>query len=126
MKKAKLKKSGLKGSSKDSPYKLQMIGTKVLVEEEPITLTADISSGLTPEVVEMLRSGSLLLPDQGKYMVEKYPYIGTILSVGNRCRKGLKPGDRIHFARQGVQRFDFQAKQFLVMDELDVHGYYND
>ena len=123
-KKATSQRVGLKDSSKDSPYKLQMVGTKVLVEEEPIELTADISSGLTPDVVEMIKAGSLLLPDQGKYMVEKYPYVGTILSIGSRCKKGLIAGERIHFARQGVQRFDHEGKQFLVMDEQDVHGFY--
>ena len=123
-KKVTSRKAGLKGSSKDSPYKLQMIGTKVLVEEEPIEMTADISSGLTPDVVEMLKSGKLCLPDAGEFMVNKFPFVGTILSVGGRCKRNLAIGERIHFARQGNQRFEHEGKQFLVMDEQDVHGFY--
>ena len=118
-------KAGLKDSNKDNPYSLVMIGTKVLVEEEAMELTADVASGLTKEVVEMIATSKLILPDAGEYMIKKFPFVGTVLSVGGRCKKGLKIGDRIHFARQGNQRFEHMGKQFLVMDEQDVHGYYN-
>lgn len=123
-KKAISPKAGSKVSNKDSFYKLQMIGTKILVEEEPMELTADVKSGLTKEVVEMISNNTLFLPDQGKYMVLKFPFAGTVLSVGGRCKRGLKVGDRIKFATRGNERIEHEGKQFLVMDEQDVHGIY--
>jgi len=115
-----------KSTSKDidSPYKLQMIGNKVLVEEEPIEATPDIKSGLTQDVVDAIASGKLILTDESRFALYKYPYKGTILSLGGRCKKGLKVGDRISFAQYGNHRFQFQGKQFLVMHEDDVHGTY--
>lgn len=114
---------GSKVSNEDSPYKLQVIGEKVLVEEEPIEATPDKATGLTKEVCESINSGKLLLPEVSEFALMKYPYKGTVLSVGERCRY-TKVGDRIHFAQFGVQRFEFQGKQFLVMHEADVHGFY--
>lgn len=115
-------KPGLRVSS-DSPYCLKVIGRKVLVEEEPIELTPDVGTGLTQEVVKMISEGKLVVPEDAKYAVEKFPFKGTVLSVGERC-KHIKVGDRIHFARGGVQRFQHEGKQFLVMHEEDVHGTY--
>lgn len=113
---------GSKASS-DSPYNLQMIGRKVLVEEEDLEATPDVKSGLTRDVCDALSSGKLVLSDESKFALFKYPYKGTVLSVGEKCRK-IKTGDRIHFASLGVQRFEFRGKQFLVMHEEDVHGTY--
>ena len=113
---------GLKDSS-DSPYQLKVIGRKILVEEEPIEITPDVGTGLTEDVVKMISGGKLVIPDVNKYALEKFPYKGTILSCGEKCRY-YKVGDRVHFARGGVQRFQFAGKQFLVMHEEDVHGKY--
>lgn len=117
-----LSKPGLKVSI-DSPHKLQMIGRKVLMEEEPMELTPDIKSGLTQDMMNLISSGKLLLPDEGKFMISKYPYRGTVLSVGEKC-KHVKVGDRVHFAPLGVHRFEFQGKQYLIAHEEDVHGTY--
>ena len=112
---------GLKGS--DSPYELKMIGHKVLMEEEPMEAVPDAKSGLTKEVCEAISEGRLVLSDQSEYALYKYPYKGTVLSVGERC-KYIKVGDRVHFAPLGVQRFEFRGKQFLITHEADVHGTY--
>lgn len=107
----------------DSPYTLKMVGRKVLVEEEALEITADVGTGLTEDVVKMISAGNLVLPDEAKYAIEKFPFKGTVLSAGSKC-KHVRVGDRIHFARLGVQRFQFQSKQYLVMHEEDVHGTY--
>ena len=112
---------GLKGS--DNPKYLQVIGNKVLVEEEPMVPTPDAGSGLTQEVCDALASGKLVLADESEFALIKYPYKGTVLSVGERC-KHVKVGDRIQFAHLGVQRFPFEGKQYLIMHEDDVHGNY--
>lgn len=112
---------GLKDS--DSPLRLQMIGDKVLVEEEPLEHTIDDASGLTESVVSSIKSGLIVLSDESKYAVMKYPFKGTVLSVGERVFS-IKVGDRIHFAPLGVQRFRFNGKQYLVMHKDDVHGKY--
>lgn len=101
-----------------------MVGNKVLMEEEAMELTPDIKSGLTQDVMDMVSSGKLVLPDEGRFMISKYPFRGTVLSVGDRC-KYVKVGDRIHFAPLGVHRFEFDGKQYLISHEDDVHGYYN-
>lgn len=119
---AKSSKPGSKDSS-DSPYNLKVLGEKVLVEEEPIDFQVDEASGLSEAVIDMLKSGKLALPDDGKYFASKYPCIGTVLSVGERVKK-VSVGDRIHFAQLGVQRFEFKGTKFLVMHEADVHGTY--
>lgn len=124
MKKAKLKKSGLK-VFEDSPYTLQVIGNKILVEEEPMEPTPDVKSGLTKDVCEAISSGKIILAEESKYALMKCPYKGTVLSVGERCKKGVKVGDRIHFAQLGTQRFQYKEKQFLIMHEEDVHGFYD-
>lgn len=100
-----------------------MLGKKVLVEEEPMEATPDAKSGLTQDVCDAISAGRLVLSGQSEYALMKYPYKGTVLSVGERC-KYTKVGDRIHFASLGVQRFEFRGKQFLVMHEDDVHGQY--
>jgi len=122
---SKMEKSSKPGSKdlSDSPFGLKMVGKKVLVKEEPLELTPDVGTGLTPEVVEMIKGGKLCLPDEGKYALEKFPFKGTVLSVGGQCKQ-IKVGDRVHFARLGVQRFQFKGEQFLVMHEDDVHGTY--
>lgn len=112
---------GLKDS--DSPYQLKMVGKKVLVEEEPLEATPDKGTGLTQEVCDAIKEGRLVLSDQSEYALMKYPFKGTVLSVGERC-KHTKVGDRVHFAPLGVQRFQFRGKQFLVMHEDDIHGTY--
>lgn len=112
---------GLKDS--DSPYQLKMIGHKVLMEEEPMEAVPDAKSGLTKEVCEAISEGRLVLSDQSEYALYKYPFKGTVLSVGERC-KYVKVGDRVHFAPLGVQRFEFRGKQFLITHESDVHGTY--
>src|SRR3990167_6872627 len=119
--KVKSRNLGLKDS--DSPYKLRMVGRKVLVEEEPMEATHDNASGLTKDVVEAIKNGKLVLSDQSEYALMKFPFRGTVLSVGEKC-KYTKAGDRIHFAPLGVQRFEFRGKQFLVMHEEDIHGFY--
>lgn len=100
-----------------------MLGEKVLMEEEPIELTPDIKSNITQGVCDLIESGKIILPDDGKFMISKFPYRGTVLSVGSRCRE-VKVGDRIHFAPMGVHRFEFEGKQYLISHERDVHGIY--
>lgn len=112
---------GLKDS--DSPYHLQMVGQKVLVEEEPMEATPDAKYGLTQDVCDALAAGRLVLSDQSEYALIKYPFRGTVLSVGGRCN-WVKVGYRILFAPFGVQRIEFRGKQFLIMNEEDVHGPY--
>lgn len=117
----KLKNPGLKDS--DSPYDLKMVGKKVLVEEEPIEATPDKGTGLTQDVCDAIKSGLLVLSDQSEFALMKFPFRGTVLSAGGQC-KYAKVGDRIHFAPLGVQRFQFRGKQFLVVHEDDIHGFY--
>ena len=123
-KKATSRKVGLKVSNEDSPYKLKVIGNKVLVEEEPMEPTVDVKSGLTQDVCDAISSGKIILAEESKFALTKCPYRGTVLSVGERC-KVVKVGDRIHFAQFGTQRFQYKDKQFLIMHEADVHGFYD-
>jgi len=118
----KSRSHGLKALN-DSPFKLQVVGEKVLVEEELLQPTPDKASGLTQDVCDAIASGKLVLAETSEYALLKYPYKGTVLSVGERC-KYTKVGDRVQFAQFGVQRFQFEGKQFLIMHEADIHGFY--
>lgn len=110
MKKAKSQKSSLKA-----------INDIVIVEEDAIETSYD--SGVSSTVSDAIKSGKLVIPDAYKNFSEKYPCKGTIVSVGNKCKYALSPGDRIIYARLGVQRYEHNGKMMCDVRECDIHGF---
>lgn len=108
MKTAKSKLSGLKA-----------FRDMVFVKEDPIEPTIDKASGLTESVVDSINSGKLFIPDTAQYALEKYPYRGEVISVGEKV-KIVSVGDRVIFGRLGGMRMNEGGEQFIALREMDI------
>ena len=111
MKKAKLKKFGLRA-----------LNDVLIIREDPIDWEHDKRSGLTKEVVDALKSSKLYVPDTAEDYVKKFPCTGIVLSVGSKCKFEIKAGDHVAYARLGVQRFKWEGENVCVVREADLHG----
>jgi hypothetical protein len=111
MKKAKLKKSSLTA-----------LNDLYIVEEDPMDVYQDSTSGLTADVTQALKDKKLFVPDAYEAFSTKFPCTGTIVSAGDKVRYKLEPGTRVVFARMGVQRYTFEGRTLCDVREADVHG----
>ena|SRR3990167_6948245 len=111
MKKVKLKKFGLKA-----------LNDVLIIKEDPVNWEYDKRSGLTEDVVEALKSSKLYVPETAEDYVKKFPCTGIVLSVGSKCKLGIKAGDHVAYARLGVQRFKWEGESVCVVREADLHG----
>lgn len=111
--------------------KLRGVGLKALndiliIEEDPVGLERDDRSGLTPDVIEALKSERLVLPDIATGFADKFPYTGTVISRGTECKiPDIEVGTRIMFPRLGGMRWQKDGKQFINISERDVHAILN-
>lgn len=101
---------------------LKAINDFVIVEEEPIQIEHDRDSGLTSEVVSAIKEGNLIIPDAYQDFAEKFPCRGKVISVGPNCHNGVKVGDKIIFARLGVQRIQDKGKVIVIVRGEDIHA----
>ena len=69
--------------------------------------------------------GTLIIPDAYEFFAKKFPCTGTILSMGAKTRFGLKVGERVVFARLGVQRYKVNGVDLCDVREADLHGTIN-
>lgn len=104
--------------------RLEAINDLVFVKEDPVEHVYD--TGSTKAVTDALRAGRIVLPDAYKDFSEKYPCRGVITSMGEMCKSELKIGDRIVFARFGIQRFEHEDQIYCVIRESDVLGIVHD
>ena len=97
-----------------------------IIEEDPIELMVDSDSGLTPEVMTALKESKLIIPDAYKDFAEKFPCRGKILSYGEGTKYPkaglLKEGDRVVYARFGVQRYKYEGRTLCDVREQDLHA----
>lgn len=115
-KKAK-KLSGLKGSKKQ---KLLAFNDIYIVMEDPLETVYD--TGLKKSTTDAIKSGLIILPDSLKNFSEKYPCRGTVISKGEKTRYPIKVGDKIVYARMGVQRYEFHGDMVCDVRECDIHA----
>lgn len=93
----------------------------VVIEEEPVDFEVDKPSGLTKDVVEMVKSGGLVLPEVAEFYAKKYPCIGKVIALGDKI-KYLNVGNRVLFARHGGLREQVDGKDYVFIREPDVHA----
>jgi len=125
--------TGAAGSSESTMEESRKPGLKALsehvvalndiyiIEEDPIETIMENDSGLTADVVDALKSKTLIIPDAYSSFAEKYPCTGTIVSVGPKTKLGMKPGERVGYARLGVQRYKLNGKTLCDVRECDLH-----
>lgn len=91
----------------------------VFVREDAIEPEIDNASGLTASVVAAIKSSKLFIPDTAQYALEKYPYRGEVISVGEQVKQ-VKTGDRVIFGRLGGMRMSEEGEQFIALRETDI------
>ena len=110
-----------KGRSDVSKLSLKAIRDIVIIEEDPIEQIVDSESGLTPEVIDALKTNRLVIPDKYEAFASKFPCTGKVISTGEKCYH-VEEGDRVIFARMGGQRTKLDGVTYVTIREKDVHA----
>lgn len=118
--------TGAEASTSSEKVKLRNHGLKVLndmyvIEEEPVDFEVDKPSGLTSEVVNMVKSGGLILPETAEFYAKKYPCIGKVIAHGDGTKYNLELGSRVLFARHGGLREQVDGHDYVFIRESDIH-----
>ncbi len=92
-----------------------------ILEEDAVDFEVDRPSGLTTDVIDMVKSGKLVLPEQAEFYAKKYPCIGKVLAFGDKARYKIPVGSKVLFARHGVQRDQVDKKNYVFVRECDIH-----
>ena len=100
---------------------LKAIKDIVVIEEDPIEQTVDSESGLTPDVIDALKTNRLIIPEKYEAFASKFPCTGKVVSRGDRCAQVSK-GDRVIFARMGGQRTKLEGITYVTIREKDIHA----
>ena len=116
-KKVTSQKVGLKASSN-----LKVLNDICLIEEDPIDYEVDKPSGLSKEVVDMIRQGILFIPQVAEFYAKKYPCTGKLIASGPKCKNAIPLGSRVLFARQGGVRDKINGKDYVIIRECDIHA----
>ena len=101
---------------------LKVLNDICIVEEDPIDYEVDKPSGLSQEVVNMVKSGKLVIPETAEFYAKKYPCTGKLLYQGPKCKNGIPIGSRVLFARDGAIRDKINGKDYAIMREIDIHA----
>ena len=109
MKKGKSEKSGLRA-----------INDIYIIEEEPVETVYE--TGLTSAVTDAIKEKRLFIPDAYKDFAEKYPCRGKVIAKGSKCKEAIEVGDRVIYARLGVQRYTHNTKMLCDVRECDIHA----
>ena len=112
------KREGKSGVSKLS---LKAIRDIVIIEEDPIEQIVDSESGLTPEVIDAIKTNRLVIPDKYEAFASKFPCTGKVVSKGSECNQ-VNEGERVIFARMGGQRTKLDNVTYVTIREKDVHA----
>ncbi len=105
---------------KSSLPTLKALNDIYIIEEEPVETVYD--TGVSAIVTEAIKSKKLFIPDAYKDFAEKYPCRGNVIAKGNKCKYDIKVGDKVVYARLGVQRYQHDGKTLCDVRECDLHG----
>lgn len=100
---------------------LRALNDIYIVLEDPIEVIAESDSGLTPDVVDALKSKLLIIPDTFASFAEKFPCTGLVVSSGAMTKLKVPVGRRIGYSRLGVQRYKLNGLTFCDIRERDIH-----
>lgn len=107
---------------KSKSHGLKVLNDMVAIEEEPVDFEVDKPSGLTSDVVSMVKSGGLVLPEVAEFYAKKYPCIGKVVERGPKASHEIKIGNRVLFARHGGLREQVDGKDYVFIRSCDVHA----
>lgn len=105
---------------KSRKFNLKALNDIYIIEEDPVETVYD--TGIKAEVTEAIKSGRLFIPEAYKNFAEKYPCKGTVISKGEKCKYEIRVGDKVIYARLGVQRYQLDGKILCDVREADIHG----
>ena len=88
---------------------LAAVNDKLLIDPEPVKTYAE-HQGLK----------YIVIPEKYKYGPIDPPIWGLILSVGSRCRKEWRRGQRVLFGKWSPARFSHDGKDYMVVNEQDI------
>ncbi len=117
-------KKGIRATNADglskSPFTLKALNDIYIIEEEPVETSYE--TGTTTEVTDALKEGKLFIPDAYKDFAEKFPCRGKVIAKGSKCKADINLGDRVLYARLGVQRLIHKGQNICVVRECDIHA----
>ena len=100
---------------------LKALNDIVIIVEDAIDYEVDKPSGLTSDVVKMIREGKLAIPETSEFYAKKYPCTGKVISVGSKCI-GVEVGNKVVFARQGGLREKIDGRDIVFIRQQDIHA----
>ena len=106
--------------AQSSKSTLKAINDIYIVLEDPVETAYD--TGVSADVTEAIKSGKLIIPEKWQDFSQKYPCKGIVISRGDKCKYPIEVGDRIIYARLGVQRYQIDGKTLCDVRESDIHG----
>lgn len=111
MKRTQSKKLGLKA-----------LNDIYILEEDPMDITIEATSGITKDVRQAILDKRLFVPDAYESFALKFPCTGVIISTGDKTRYKLPIGTRVVFSRLGVMRYNIDGRSLADVKEADIHA----
>jgi len=97
---------------------VRVINDRVLIQaDEPEYSQSD------KDVVDSLKSGRLVLPEEYDFAIKKYSGWGKIISWGDQCKYKWVRGMRVHFAIMASAKINIGDKEYRLVREHDVDLY---
>ena len=111
--------SSLSEKEKSKTHGLKVLNDLLAIKEDAIDFEVDTPSGMTKTVVDSLKSGLLVIPEQGEFYAKKYPCRGEVVAVGSKV-KHVEVGNKVVFARMGGMREQIDGQNYVFIREFDV------
>ena len=97
---------------------LKVLNDRVLIKPEKET---NIEGG-SKEVLDALKTGKLILPDEYEAAYFKRPQWGTIVSWGDKCKYKWEVGQKVAFPRDGWAKLKHGEIEYLIFAEEQLNA----
>lgn len=87
-------------------YKIKTWGDRVLIKPDPVK--------------SAYQSDVLMFPDILKDFDGDLPRTGKIIDLGPKCTKNVRVGQRVMFAKFGVNNFEYNGEKYTMCLERDI------